>query len=223
MNNKMKKITAAIIIFSIFVIFFVYAENAFHVNATGNVGIGTENPQVKLDVAGEVRSTVDGTEFYMVPKGGIIMWSGPIAEIPTGWALCDGTQGTPDLQGRFVVGYNSEDMDYDIIGNIGGEKAHQLTKEEIPIHEHSIDHDHPPFTISGGAHGHTIETGNYGTSGESIVENADGRSSDNHVSGGSHSHTVNVPNLSGYSGSVGSDQPHENRPPYYVLAYIMKL
>lgn len=38
-----------------------------------------------------------------VPVGGIIMWSGTIATIPVGWALCDGTLGTPDLRDRFVI------------------------------------------------------------------------------------------------------------------------
>ena len=39
-----------------------------------------------------------------VPSGGIIMWSGPADTIPDGWALCDGTNGTPDLVNRFVLG-----------------------------------------------------------------------------------------------------------------------
>jgi hypothetical protein len=42
-----------------------------------------------------------------IPVGGIIMWSGSIASIPTGWALCDGSSGTPNLTDRFVVGAGS--------------------------------------------------------------------------------------------------------------------
>ena len=41
-------------------------------------------------------------------RGLIVMWSGAIAEIPPGWALCDGTQGTPDLRDRFIVGARSD-------------------------------------------------------------------------------------------------------------------
>src|SRR5690606_15095281 len=45
------------------------------------------------------------------------LYSGSIANIPTGWQLCDGTNGTPDLRGKFIVGYNSADADYDAIGS----------------------------------------------------------------------------------------------------------
>jgi hypothetical protein len=41
---------------------------------------------------------------YTVPSGGIIMWSGSIANIPSGWVLCNGLNGTPDLRNSFVVG-----------------------------------------------------------------------------------------------------------------------
>ena len=41
------------------------------------------------------------------PSGGIVMWSGSVASIPSGWLLCDGTNGTPDLRNRFIVGAGS--------------------------------------------------------------------------------------------------------------------
>lgn len=184
----MKKFVSGVFIFCLLILI-VYAQNALRVSQEGNVGIGVENPEVKLDVIGEVRSTVGETEFYMVPRGAIIMWSGLVTEIPSGWGLCDGSQGTPDLQGRFVVGYNSVDADYDIIGNTGGEKNHTLTIAEMPAHTHSFrvydfDWDHK-VARSG----------------------ADDRSSPGREE----------------TSSSGGNQPHENRPPYYVLAYIMKL
>lgn len=43
-------------------------------------------------------------DFDMVPIKSIILWSGNIASIPSGWQLCDGTNGTPDLSSRFVMG-----------------------------------------------------------------------------------------------------------------------
>ena len=51
-----------------------------------------------------------------VPAGGIIMWSGSIASIPAGYVICDGTNGTPDLRDRFVVGSGSTFA----VGNTGG-------------------------------------------------------------------------------------------------------
>ena len=49
---------------------------------------------------------LDEVRRFLMPSRGIIMWSGTAADIPTGWALCDGTGGTPDLTDRFIGGEN---------------------------------------------------------------------------------------------------------------------
>lgn len=115
-----------------------------------------------------------------VPSGVIVMWSGTLASIPTGWALCDGTSGTPDLRDRFLVGAGNEYA----VSDIGGEKEHTLTTNEMPSHTHS-----------GGVMAH-----------HGAAPGDDGAIM-----------TLNT------TGSTGGDQPHENRPPYYALAFIMKL
>lgn len=69
-----------------------------------------------------------------VPVGGIIMWSGAADAIPTGWALCDGTSGTPDLRGRFVLGGGGSYA----VGAVGGEETHKLTVAEMPRHGHTV-------------------------------------------------------------------------------------
>jgi len=74
----------------------------------------------------------NGIEFYMVPKGAIIIWSGSADNIPKGWALCDGTKGTPDLRDRFVLCAGDKYS----VGMTGGEEEHTLTIEEIPNHSH---------------------------------------------------------------------------------------
>lgn len=68
---------------------------------------------------------------------GIIMFSGAIASIPTGWYLCNGANGTPDLRDKFIVGAGST---YAVDGT-GGEATHILTTPEIPAHTHGIQSD----------------------------------------------------------------------------------
>lgn len=70
-----------------------------------------------------------------VPSGVIVMWSGAANAIPTGWALCDGTNNTPDLRGRFIVGAGSTYA----VGATGGSDSVTLTVAQMPSHTHSID------------------------------------------------------------------------------------
>jgi microcystin-dependent protein len=133
-----------------------------------------------------------------IPMGGIIMWSGSV--VPTGWALCDGQNGTPDLRNRFVVGAGTGSI-Y-AIGATGGNVSLNLQ------HNHTInDHNHP---YSGTT---TNSTSNYR------------RGSGDAVLIGEHNHT-----FSGTSGSA-SDRGTDSKlsaaqdilPPYYALAFIIKL
>lgn len=134
-----------------------------------------------------------------VPVGGIIMWSGAVDAIPRGYRLCDGTNGTPDLRGKFIVGYQSNDTDYDDIGNTGGEKAHTLTINEMPSHNH------------GGATGNRgVHIGNaYTQPGTGVGD----QQISYFQSDVNHNHSISA---------QGGGQSHENRPPYFVLAFIMK-
>lgn len=81
--------------------------DALFIDEKGNVGIGTDKPEATLDVNGElnVSGTAKAGKFEgdgAIPKGVIVMWSGEVDEIPEGWALCDGENGTPDLRGKFI-------------------------------------------------------------------------------------------------------------------------
>lgn len=136
-----------------------------------------------------------------VPKGVISMWSGSIATIPAGWALCDGNNGTPDLRERFVVGAGNG---YGV-GSIGGAASHTLTVNEMPGHAHGV-------TDPGHSHGITTDNDTdtpwpYGASGN----NADGTVNTNAA----------VTGISVQSSGLG--QAHNNLPPYFALAYIMKI
>ena len=64
------------------------------------------------------------SDAVKIPKGAIILWSGPVTAIPSGWALCNGQNKTPDLRGKFIVGYDDSTegvaMEYNVIGKTGG-------------------------------------------------------------------------------------------------------
>lgn len=137
------------------------------------------------------------------PIGVIKMWAGTTP--PENYLMCDGGaipndeqyadlravvgNNTPDLKGRFIVGYSSADAEYNAIGKTGGEKKHQLSIGEIPSHSHTYK--------KAVANNSNVKHDGY----DSII-------------------SLNYEDVP--TSSVGSGQSHENRPPYYVLAYIIK-
>ena len=149
----------------------------------------------------------------LVPPGAIIMWSGAADAIPEGWALCDGSNGTPDLRDRFIVGAGGS---YNV-GDTGGANTVTLNINQMPRHDHASG---SLTTSAAGSHSHnyTRPTVDYvGARGEertaTYLVSLQTTTED-----GEHTHTI-----SGWTGYTGGGQAHENRPPYYALAYIMKL
>lgn len=174
-----------------------------------------------------------------IPSGGIILWSGSTASIPTGWALCDGTNGTPDLRDRFVVGAGNGYA----VDATGGSDTVTLTTAQLPVHNHSASgssgsagsHSHSASgsTGSAGSHSHAYT----GTAAQNAPKDGNGNAVNQGLqsrttsAAGSHTHPVSVSVNSAGShshsvsvsiGNAGSGDAHENRPPYYALAYIMK-
>lgn len=177
--------------------------NFFQDNSTTYLGIkvGTDSemtPRQRITSVGYALSAYNG-----VPKGGIIMWKGTIAEIPSGWALCDGTNGTPNLRDRFIVGAGSGYA----VGATGGEATHTLTVDEMPSHNHGVTDP---------KHVHTF-----------LFDNGSGSSTRLTTGGGSTRYTGpgdQTPAATGITiNNKGSGAAHENRPPYYALAFIMKM
>lgn len=168
-----------------------------------------------------------------IPKGVIVMWSGTKETIPTGWALCDGTNGTPNLIDRFVFGAVNA-------GTTGGSNNLTLTEANIPSHTHTTgSHTHTFSGITAStAHGHSIVTTKEGTA-QSIgtlplyaVGQAPSITNTYRVLNGaipadtgyhSHSYSGTTGGASGTTGSTGNGTAIDNRPAYYALAFIIKL
>ena len=97
-------------------------------NPTDSISLKYENNKISAKVNG-----VD-KEIGGVPVGTVLFWYGKLADMPEGFALCDGTNGTPDLRDRFVVGAGGE---Y-VLGATGGEKEVKLEATQIGSHYHAV-------------------------------------------------------------------------------------
>lgn len=149
----------------------------------------------------------------IVPSGCILAWSGAVSAIPDGWLLCDGTNGTPDLRGRFLLGAGG---DYSVAAQ-GGSKTKTLTTANLPSHSHGSG---SLSTNSAGRHSHTWAC--YGGSEDISVDDGAqeyrGTKFANLTStDGLHNHVV-----TGTTGNTGSGTAFDIMPPYYALCYIMR-
>ena len=179
-----------------------------------------------------------------MPSGGIILWSGSIVSIPSGWYLCNGANSTPDLRDRFIVGAGSSYA----VAATGGAASVTLSAAQIPGHTHSgttgtvsADHGHTFSGTTSGESGHThVPTGSdafwcYDASGGETNENLSAgsytgkKSTTGASSGHTHSYSGTTSGINGNhthnfttDAGTGGGGSHENRPPYYSLAFIMK-
>lgn len=200
-----------------------FSNNKLSVNGSTSIGTTNAAPNSGLLVQGMVRintvnlnseavnkiltidstNTIKYTSGGLLPIGSIVMWFNPL--IPNGWVFCDGssyntTAGvitTPDLRERFIVCASSNSnvpgAGY-IVGDTGGASQITLNLNQIPQHTHNLH---------GSVH-QKNEPSAIGSERLYLFPNgpSDGLSS-----------TI--------SSTSGSGQSHENRPPYFALAYIM--
>jgi microcystin-dependent protein len=197
-------------------------------NSDGNTGF-------YRSASGVIRATCDGTNSFTiaatgitspvitastsltvgavtnahVPAGVIVMWSGSIASIPTGWLLCDGTNSTPDLRDRFVIGARQDDSGTARTNVTGSLTQTGGSKDAIVVsHTHTAT-----VTDPGHNHSTTITGTNAGTT------FAEGSRQSGTGSRTSSSETTGITVSNSTTGSSGTDA---NLPPYYALAFIMK-
>lgn len=168
-------------------------------NAIGNLQVTTEKIADRSVTAQKLAASIN---FF--PSGGIVMWNGTPSNIPGGWVLCDGSNGTPDLRDRFIVGagrnYNPN--------AVGGMDSVSLSISEMPSHSHSMSsagsHSHSGSTSGDGSHSHSGSTGG---------------ASANHTHGGSTSGAgAHAHNFQRFAGSFpfagGNASPGFNKPNY---------
>jgi len=130
----------------------------------------------------------------IIPAGIISLWSGSTASIPSGWFLCNGSNGTPDLRNRFIVGAGST---YAVAATGGSADA------IVVSHTHSITDP---------SHTHTYNSIGFSGSGANL-----GSGSNPFITPQTSSSATGIS-----VNSTGSSGTNANLPPYYALAYIMK-
>jgi hypothetical protein len=161
-------------------------------------GTAGASGQVLLS-AGSGNTPTWGNAFV---AGMIMLWSGSSATIPSGWLLCDGSNSTPDLRNRFVVGATSTYA----VGATGG-SADAIV----------VSHTHTATVTDSG---HTHSTGTTGTSYLTDVSGGGGRT---HPFGNGGSTTgSSTTGITVSNSTTGSSGTNANLPPYYALCYIMK-
>ena len=172
----------------------------------------------------DITTHVNGINSF--PSGGIIMWSGAVSAVPSGWVLCDGTNNTPNLIDRFIVGSGTDSGGTHDVDDTGGANSLTLTEGQLPSHTHTFSGTTDASTISStsldtvreNSGGGNVVIGNNTLSRPQAKNDAfDRRNVDQNI-GGSHTHT-----FSGTTGSTGSGDSIDNRPAYYALAFIMKV
>lgn len=174
-----------------------------------------------------------------IPIGMIIIWSGAAGSIPTGWQICDGTGGTPDLRGQFVVGAGSTYA----VGATGGAATMDLShihnqtdanvSSETWAHTHTqaatgaeAAHTHTAAGTTGAATGGGTNTGGTGASGATQTHTHDVTGTG---AGASHTHTNPDTDSGGpahahVAGAINSSLSavQSKMSPYYALCFIQR-
>lgn len=186
----------------------------------------TGTPSAPTAASGTNTTQIATTAFVLansVPSGAILMWSGTVANIPTGWVLCDGSNSTPDLTGRFVIHADADSGGTYDVGDTGGSAdavvvSHTHTQA---AHDHLIMGYTGGGLPSGGGGGYsTTVTDSNRLNAVAALANADTsyalKGTTNAADRGLSSSVAPTITSTGVSGT------NANLPPYYALAYIMK-
>jgi hypothetical protein len=170
--------------------------------AASTASAGTSTTQIATTAF--VTTAIAAATAALVPAGMIMIWSGSVGSIPSGWVLCNGSNSTPDLRDKFVIGAGST---YAVNGTGGSANA------VVVSHTHTA-------TVTDPGHTHSL-TAWHGAASPGQGGGADSGqrlSSNTAVTSASNTTSITVANSTeGVSGN------NANLPPYYALCYIMKI
>lgn len=227
----------------------VYISDGTDGNTQGDVIVTTgptPTPCNQVINAGNVIQSIINNGA-VIPPGIIVMWAGALGSIPTGWLLCDGLSGTPNLSGKFIASYGAGDPNFGAVLAPGGAITTSLSKGNIPAHVHNLGTYASTISTSG-AHAHRWR-GFWNVDGTgSPIDDPKSRfriggdpldwvtarpndgtgdcTGDTDTNCGAHSHSVF---MTGNSGDGTADSltapqglPFSILPPFVTLAYIQK-
>lgn len=208
---------------------FVAIQNSIETKADLQSPTLTGVPRAPTAAFGTNTTQIATTAFVQqngVPVGGIIMWSGIVATIPSGWALCNGSNGTPDLRDKFVIGAGSTYSP----SNTGGSSTVTLLEANLPSHTHTWT----GTTTSAGGHTHTVTDPGHSHATErfsGVNRGQDGGAAWGYISGTTAAQTTGITvasvaghthDVTGTNDNTGSGTAVNILPPYFALAYIMR-
>jgi len=180
----------------------------------------TGTPTAPTASSGTNTTQLATTAFVLanaIPSGLISMWSGTIASIPSGWVLCNGSNSTPDLRNRFIIGAHSDTASVAYSTVTGSNTQTGGTKDAgVVSHTHTAT-----SVVTDPGHNHTLNKYYAGTGGDSPYLNGFNQATPVTTSDptGTSFTSITVATTNASTGSSGTDQ---NLPPYYALAFIMK-
>ena len=166
--------------------------SGFTINSTGGGGSGNQ-----------------GNDSVAV--GSICIWSGTVANIPTGWSLCDGQNNTVDLRDKFIIGAKQDDGGVAKTNVTGSLSQVGGSKDAIVVsHSHTA-------TVTDPGHNHTL------TAQQNIGDYTDnGSGPDQRSAAATITSNSNTTGISVSNSTTGSSGTNANLPPYYALCYIQK-
>jgi microcystin-dependent protein len=191
-----------------------FTSNVLYTDFNGNIGTSSDIGVSSINVSdnADINGILDSVKIkqagnILIPTGIIMMWSGFLNTIPPGWSLCDGriVNGvqTPDLRNKFIAGAG----DSYSVGTNDGKDTVTLSIDQLPTHNHTAKDSGHAHTYSDRCSGSPSDARKW--NGTDFTERDEAKTTE-----------IGIANIT--VGYTGGSQPHENRPPFYALYYIMK-